>query len=105
VPLFEKYQVPFAFEHHNHTYKRTHPIKEGKVDPSGVTYLGDGSWGVPPRQVNTPEKRWYLEKTASVSSCFIVTLTREKCLIEAKNSQGEVIDLVSKVSLAPVSSD
>jgi 3',5'-cyclic AMP phosphodiesterase CpdA len=108
VPLFEKYQVPFAFEHHNHTFKRTHPIKEGKVNPSGVTYLGDGSWGVPPRQVNTPEKIWYLAKSASVNSCYIVTLTEEKCLIEAKNTKGEVIDQVeraSKASLAPVSSE
>ncbi len=105
VPLFEKYQVPFAFEHHNHMYKRTHPIKGGKVDPSGVTYLGDGCWGVPPRHIDTPEKLWYLEKSAPVSSCYIVTLTEEKCLIEAKNSQGEVIDRVSKASLAPVSSD
>jgi 3',5'-cyclic AMP phosphodiesterase CpdA len=105
VPLFEKYEVAFAFEHHNHMYKRTHPIKDGKINPRGVTYLGDGSWGMPPRQVSTHEKRWYLEKTASVSSCYIVTLSREKCLIEAKNSQGEVIDLVSKASLTPVSSD
>ena len=110
VPLFEKYQVPFAFEHHNHTYKRTHPIKEGKVNSSGVTYLGDGSWGVPPRQVKTPEKTWYLAKSASVNSCYIVTLTEEKCLVEAKNTQGEVIDQVekanaSKASLAPASSD
>jgi hypothetical protein len=103
VPLFEKYQVPFAFEHHNHAYKRTHPIKEGKVDPSGVTYLGDGSWGVPPRHIN--EKIWYLEKAASVNSCYIMTLSREKCLIEAKNAQGEIIDQVSRASLAPVSSD
>jgi hypothetical protein len=105
VPLLEKYQVPFAFEHHNHTYKRTHRIKEGKVDPTGVIYLGDGSWGVPPRHVNTPEKAWYLEKSASTNSCYIVTFTEEKCLIEAKNSQGEVIDQVSKASLVPVSSD
>ncbi len=96
VPLFEKYQVPFAFEHHNHTYKRTHPIKEGKVDLSGVTYLGDGSWGVHTRPVDTLKKTWYLEKSGSINCCYIVTLSPEKCLIEAKNSQGEVIDQISK---------
>jgi hypothetical protein len=110
VPLFEKYQVPFAFEHHNHTYKRTHPIKKGKVNPDGVTYLGDGSWGVPPRQVKSPQQAWYLAKSASINSCYIITLTEEKCLIEAKNSKGEVIDQVekvnaSKVSPTPASSD
>jgi len=94
VPLFEKHQVPFAFEHHNHTYKRTHPIKEGKIDPSGVTYLGDGSWGVAPRVVRSAETVWYLKKSASDNTCYIVTLTEEKCMIEAKNVHGEVIDKV-----------
>lgn len=103
VPLFEKYHVPFAFEHHNHTFKRTHPIKEGKIDPEGVTYLGDGSWGVPPRQVKSPKELWYLAKSASINSCYFVTLTEEKCLIEAKDSQGEVIDQIATTSLAPAS--
>ncbi len=94
VPLFEKYQLPFAFEHHNHTYKRTHPIKNGKVDPGGVTYLGDGTWGVVPRIVKSPKELWYLMKSKSINACYIVTLTEEKCLIEAKNIQGEVIDQV-----------
>jgi hypothetical protein len=110
VPLFEKYQVPFAFEHHNHTLKRTHPLKEGIVNPSGVTYLGDGSWGTPVREVKSPEKLWYLAKSASVNSCYIVTLTEEKCLIEAKNIQGEVIDRIERInalttSPIPVSSE
>jgi phosphodiesterase/alkaline phosphatase D-like protein len=25
-PLFEQFKVPFVFEHHNHAFKRTHPI-------------------------------------------------------------------------------
>ncbi len=110
VPLFEKYQVPFAFEHHNHTYKRTHPLKEGKINSTGVTYLGDGSWAVASRKVKTPDATWYLAKSAAVNSCQFVTLTEEKCLIEAKNFRGEVFDQVekinvSKASLVPASID
>ncbi|MFI5334780.1 MAG: fibronectin type III domain-containing protein, partial [Chlamydiales bacterium] len=30
-PLFERYGVSVAFEHHDHTFKRTHPIKGEKV--------------------------------------------------------------------------
>jgi len=108
VPLFEKYFVPFAFEHHNHTYKRTHPLKEGKINPGGVTYLGDGSWGVPTRKPKSPEERWYLAKSESINSCFIVTLTQDKCLVEAKNNQNQTIDQVesgSKASLTPALSE
>jgi hypothetical protein len=45
VPLFEKYNVTVVFENHNHSLKRTHKLRQGKVDPTGVLYLGDGSWG------------------------------------------------------------
>jgi len=93
-PLFEKYHVPCAFEHHNHSYKRTHPIKNGKIDASGVTYLGDGSWGVEPCPVKSPNELWYLLKSESINMCYIVTITKEKCLVEAKNVQGEVFDKV-----------
>ncbi len=45
-PLFERYRVNIALEHHDHTFKRTHPLTDGKIDEkNGVLYLGDGSWG------------------------------------------------------------
>ena len=45
VPLFERYNVDAVFEHHDHTYKRTHPLLDGRPNEKGVLYLGDGSWG------------------------------------------------------------
>ncbi len=45
VPLFERYNVDAVFEHHDHTYKRTHPLLDGRVNDRGIVYLGDGSWG------------------------------------------------------------
>lgn len=92
TPLFEKYQVLYAFEHHNHCYKRTRPIREGKVDPSGVVYLGDGSWGVSPRKPH--QGLWYMEKASSVNACMFVTLTQEKCSVEAKDTRGSLIDRI-----------
>jgi hypothetical protein len=49
-PLFDEYGVQLAFEHHDHAYKRTYPIRKGTVDPRGVVYLGDGAWGVTVRK-------------------------------------------------------
>lgn len=46
VPLFEQHGVRVALEHDQHTYKRTVALKGGKADPTGITYLGDGAWGV-----------------------------------------------------------
>lgn len=90
-PLFERYHLNAAFENHNHTYKRTFPLKEGKIDPEGVIYMGDGSWGVSPRK---PKKLWYMEKTAGTNAVCLVTLSRESSSIEALNLKGEVIDSV-----------
>lgn len=43
VPLFERSHVQVAFENHDHTYKRTHPVREGKVREDGIVYSGDGN--------------------------------------------------------------
>ncbi len=91
-PLFERYHLNVAFEHHNHAYKRTFPLKDGKIDPEGVIYMGDGSWGVSPRK---PKKLWYLSKAAQTNAVCLVTLNAEKSSVEALNLKGEVIDSVT----------
>jgi hypothetical protein len=96
VPLFEKYNVKAAFEHHDHAYKRTARIKNGKVDPTGVVYIGDGAWGVAeprhPRKEGDSGDSWYLVKTAAVRHFILVTLDGNKRSFEAISSTGETID-------------
>ena len=87
VPLFEKARISGAFEHHSHAFKKTYPIKEGKVDPEGVIYFGDGSWGVPPREVY---QAWYLEIAESVNACWFVHLTNKEARLEARTETGEI---------------
>jgi hypothetical protein len=82
MPLFERYGVKVAFEHHNHAFKRTVPI-------NGIIYAGDGSWGVPPREVR---QEWYLEKAEAKNSFWLVTLEDGRCHLEAFDLQGNRID-------------
>lgn len=89
VPLFEKHQVKVAFEHHNHGYKKTVPLKEGQLDSSGIVYLGDGSWGVPQREIH---KRWYLEDVRQINHYWLVTLDQEGCLVQSFDHRGNLID-------------
>lgn len=73
APLFEKYGVNMAFEAHAHIHKITHPIRpddgpgsdEGFIrdDLLGTMYLGEGSWGAPPRDADD-EKDWTLSRAA-----------------------------------------
>lgn len=61
-PLFDACPgVRVVFEHGEHTYKRTVPIKGGVADPSGIVYCGDGCWGVHSRGVWNPATTWYLD--------------------------------------------
>ena len=90
VPLFEKSGVRMAFENHDHAFKRTKPLRAGKVDESGIVYLGDGAWGVEPRETHATS--WYLEQSASVRHCMIVTLDGQKRSVEVFDENDQKID-------------
>jgi acid phosphatase type 7 len=92
-PLFDKYGVNLAFENHDHTFKRTHPIRAGKIDPRGVVYLGDGAWGVSVRKPET-DPRWYIARADAIRHFYLVTLYREARHVMAVDELGRIIDEV-----------
>ncbi len=96
VPQFEKYGVAAVFEHHDHAYKRTWPIKNNKVDfTNGILYLGDGAWGVdPPRTPKHPEDTWYLARTAAARHVLFVTIHGKERHFMAIDHNGHIIDEV-----------
>lgn len=93
VPLFEQYGLVSAFEHHDHAYKRSHPLKKGHIDKEGVTYLGDGAYGVhyarPPK---SPFRAWYLAQTAQERHFILVTIKGDQRKFQAINDQGRIFD-------------
>jgi hypothetical protein len=92
VPLFERYNVDAVFEHHDHAYKRTHPLLDNAYHPRGVPYLGDGSWGKL-RQPKRPEERPYL---AVVDEAFHLSVHRvegEQRFHVALSDTGKVVDV------------
>jgi acid phosphatase type 7 len=92
LPLFEKYGVHVAFENHDHDYKRTYPLIKGKIDPRGVVYIGDGSWGVKPRVPKKANKSEYFAKTKAAQQYVKVKLTDSMREFWAINTKGQVID-------------
>ena len=80
VPIFEHWKLDVAFEHHDHTYKRTLPIQKNRYHPKGVVYLGDGAWG----KLRDPKKdRWYLAKAEKKYHFILVTLQKDKAVFQA----------------------
>ncbi|MBB65587.1 MAG: hypothetical protein CMO81_11055 [Waddliaceae bacterium] len=96
-PLFEKYHLHAAFEHHEHSYKRTPPISNEAIDENGVIYIGDGAWGAAPRSVHSIETTWYLAHAASVQHCVMVSINEEQRLYEAYDVSGKIIDSYKQV--------
>lgn len=100
VPLFELYGVSTVFEHHDHAYKRTWPLRNGKVDfKSGVVYLGDGAWGVEdPRMPKKAERVWYLARTVRSRHVILSKIHGTERHFLAVDDNGNVIDETMSVS-------
>ncbi|HEX3159475.1 MAG TPA: metallophosphoesterase family protein [Gemmatimonadaceae bacterium] len=96
VPLFEKHGVRLAFENHDHVYKRTIPLRQGKRDPNGIVFVGDGSWGVGPREIGRDHEvkgpAWYMETAISTNHGIIVTIDAERRYLSVVDADGNVID-------------
>lgn len=92
VPLFEKYNVDAVLEHHDHTFKRTHPMRGGSVSRDGIVYLGDGSWGKL-RSPKDPEKRPYLARIEKSYHLTVHRLEGEERFHVALSDTGRVADV------------
>lgn len=99
VPLFERYNVDAVFEHHDHTYKRTHPLLGGHVNANGILYLGDGSWGKI-RKPATPEARPYLAVTDEAYHLSVHRVEGEQRFHVALSDKGKVVDVSSTTKRA-----
>ena len=99
-PLFEKYKVDVVLEHHDHTFKRTHPMTDGRIDQNGVLYLGDGSWGKL-RPLKSPELRPYLAAYGSSYHCTVHRFEGNKRFHVALEESGKVADVCMTVSKRP----
>ncbi len=91
-PLFDSYGLQAAFEHHNHSFKRTFPLKAGHVDEDGLVYLGDGCWGSQPQKT---QDQWYLAKKAKRTGVWVVQLTPERASLKAIDLTNNLIDELS----------
>ncbi len=91
-PLFERYNVDAVFEHHDHTYKRTHPLLDGRPNEKGVLYLGDGSWG----RIRKPtdlDKRPYLAIAEEDYHLSVHRIEGRQQFHVALSDTGRVVDV------------
>ncbi|MEX0654630.1 MAG: fibronectin type III domain-containing protein [Phycisphaeraceae bacterium] len=93
APLFDRYELTVGLEFHDHTYKRSHLIRDGEVvESDGTLYLGDGSFGRSPGEVDYPH-RWYLARAGGLYHFWLVELNADSAEYRAINEQGQVFDV------------
>jgi acid phosphatase type 7 len=90
VPLFEKHRVSAVFESHSQAFKRTYPLKDGQIDPTGIAYIGDGSWGAIPHKANLP---WYLAKRSGTQCLLLVELSQEGASVQTFDMKNRLLDV------------
>jgi hypothetical protein len=99
-PLFERHGVDAVLEHHDHTFKRTHPLIDGRPDKYGVPYLGDGSWGQL-RAPASPEKRPYLATVGRAYHMTVHRLEGDRRFHVALEESGRVADVTGSFGKRP----
>jgi hypothetical protein len=99
VPLFERYNVDAVFEHHDHTFKRTHPLLDGQTNDKGVLYLGDGSWGRI-RKPTEMEKRPYLAVASENYHISVHRIEGRQQFHVALSDTGRVVDVCTSTKRA-----
>jgi hypothetical protein len=100
-PLFDRYRLTAAFEHHDHAFKRTHQIRSDEVVADGTLYLGDGSWGRGPRWVRGPRKnhlarRWYMDRLESLGHVWRVDVGADSVVFAGVGQDAEIFDRVAR---------
>lgn len=93
LPLFDRYKLHVAYEHHDHALKRSHPLRGGKPQPGGTLYLGDGAMGKGGRK---PTMRPYLARVDAKLHFWFTELSGSRFKARAIGTGGEVLDTVER---------
>lgn len=94
LPLFDRYRMTVAFEHHDQTLKRTKLLCNGREDPNGTLYLGDGGWGpeVQYRPIQGYFHNYFATLLGRKHFFWVVRIDKEKISYEAVDSSGTTLD-------------
>ena len=94
VPLYEKYGIDIVFFGHLHTYQRTLPILEDRVDErNGVIYLQGGGGGGNLEDF-TPTRSWFSAKTYRGHHYFTISILGDNLQMKMYDSDGNMKDFM-----------
>ncbi|MEG8947770.1 metallophosphoesterase family protein [Rosettibacter firmus] len=91
MPIFDKYKVDLVLQGHDHTYARTHKIRNGKVSSSGTVYVTSVSG---PKQYDTnPNYKDLLAKLNSYVQLYqVISINNNKLSYKSYTVNGKLFD-------------
>lgn len=96
TPLFDRAGVQLAFEHHEHAFKVTHPMRGEERSEDGTVYLGGGAMGVELRDPRDPQHEPHLAATAKADHLHEITLQPGKWTAVTLGHDGREIHRVRR---------
>lgn len=97
VPLYEKYKVDMVFFGHLHTYQRTLPIKDSKVDrQNGVIYVQGGGGGGNLEDF-APTRTWFSAKTYRGHHYFVINVHDGTLNLKMYDTEGRMRDYLDVI--------
>ena len=99
LPLFDRHRVDVAAENHMHVYKRTFALRgDAKAGDSnstaGVTYIGDGAWGI--AHGGAGAWRWYDEALSPARHVFVGAARKAAIQIDAIDEHNVTFNRILK---------
>lgn len=92
VHLYEKYQVDMVFYGHIHTYERTWPIFQNRVnEEKGVIYINTGGAGGGLEKA-APYRVWFTQKVRTTHHFCYVTVNERQLNFQAIDENGQLFD-------------
>ena len=97
----EEAGIDFVFSGHDHSYARTEPIKDGKVDEdNGIVYYICGSTGEKSYQVTNNPDFHFVMATQDYNGIYLtVSTTDDKITVTTHEVDGSIIDSYTKTKV------
>lgn len=91
IPLYEKFNVDIVFYGHIHSYERTWPLANNKVDENGVVYVQCGGAGGD-NEYSGIIRSWFSAKLKSNHHFCLVSINGSKLYLNAISEHGDLFD-------------
>lgn len=90
--LYEKYKVDINFNGHIHSYERSWPIKDGKIDEqNGVMYITSGGGGGGLESAG-PSRSWFARRVYRGHHLCYVMIYNKTLTLQTFDLEGRLID-------------